>query len=213
MTESAPEVQVRNLKNEVVETLSLSRQVFDYQASESLLWEAVTAYRAGRRKGSHSTKTRAEVRGGGRKPWRQKGTGRARAGTIRSPLWRSGGVTFGPKPRNYAQSLSKKKRRGAVKLALSDKLKSEKLLVLASIELDSHKTRNFLEVMGNFDLTRKLLVVDSKENRNLFLSTRNLPEIKMVPALGVNVYDLLNAEVLMISKASLLELQEVLLRS
>lgn len=213
MTESAPEVQVRNLKNEVVETLPLSRQVFDYQASESLLWEAVTAYRAGRRKGSHSTKTRAEVRGGGRKPWRQKGTGRARAGHIRSPLWRSGGVTFGPKPRNYAQSLSKKKRRGAVKLALSDKLKSEKLLVLASIELDSHKTRNFLEVMGNFDLTRKLLVVDSRKNRNLFLSTRNLPEIKMVPALGVNVYDLLNAEVLMISKASLLELQEVLLRS
>lgn len=213
MTEPAPEVQVRNLSNEVVETLPLSRGVFDYEASESLLWEAVTAFLAGRRKGSHSTKTRAEVRGGGRKPWRQKGTGRARAGTIRSPLWRSGGVTFGPKPRNYAQSLSKKKRRGAVKLVLSDKLKNEKLLVLDSLELSSHKTRNFVDVMGTFDLTRKLLVVDSRENRNLFLSTRNLPEVKMVPALGVNVYDLLNAEVLMISKASLLELQEVLLRS
>ena len=213
MTESAPEVQVRNLRNDVVETLALSRQVFDYQASESLLWEAVTAFLAGRRKGSHSTKTRAEVRGGGRKPWRQKGTGRARAGTIRSPLWRSGGVTFGPKPRNYAQSLSKKKRRGAVKLVLSDKLKSEKLLVLDSLELSSHKTRKFVDVMGAFDLTRKLLVVDSRENRNLFLSTRNLPGVKMVPALGVNVYDLLNAEVLMISKASLLELQEVLRRS
>ena len=213
MTESAPEVQVRNLSNEVVETLPLSSRVFDYQASESLLWEAVTAFLAGRRKGSHSTKTRAEVRGGGRKPWRQKGTGRARAGTIRSPLWRSGGVTFGPKPRNYAQSLSKKKRRGAVKLVLSDKLKNEKLLVLDSLELSSHKTRNFVEVMGAFDLTRKLLVVDSRENRNLFLSTRNLPDVKMVQALGVNVYDLLNAEVLMISKASLLELQEVLQRS
>lgn len=213
MTESAPEVQVRNLSNEVVETLPLSSQVFDYQASESLLWEAVTAFLAGRRKGSHSTKTRAEVRGGGRKPWRQKGTGRARAGTIRSPLWRSGGVTFGPKPRNYAQSLPKKKRRGAVKLVLSDKLKNEKLLVLDSLELSSHKTRNFVDVMGTFDLTRKLLVVDSRENRNLFLSTRNLPDVKMVPALGVNVYDLLNAEVLMISKASLLELQEVLQRS
>ncbi len=213
MTEPAPEVQVRNLSNEVVETLPLSRRVFDYQASESLLWEAVTAFLAGRRKGSHSTKTRAEVRGGGRKPWRQKGTGRARAGTIRSPLWRSGGVTFGPKPRNYAQSISKKKRRGAVKLVLSDKLKNEKLLVLDSLELSSHKTRNFVDLMGNFDLTRKLLVVDSRENRNLFLSTRNLQEVKMVPALGVNVYDLLNAEVLMISKASLLELQEVLLRS
>jgi large subunit ribosomal protein L4 len=213
LTESAPEVQVRNLSNEVVETLPLSSQVFDYQASESLLWEAVTAFLAGRRKGSHSTKTRAEVRGGGRKPWRQKGTGRARAGTIRSPLWRSGGVTFGPKPRNYAQSLPKKKRRGAVKLVLSDKLKNEKLLVLDSLELSSHKTRNFVDVMGTFDLTRKLLVVDSRENRNLFLSTRNLPDVKMVPALGVNVYDLLNAEVLMISKASLLELQEVLQRS
>ena len=213
MTEPAPEIQVRNLSNEVVETLPLSRRVFDYQASESLLWEAVTAFLAGRRKGSHSTKTRAEVRGGGRKPWRQKGTGRARAGTIRSPLWRSGGVTFGPKPRNYAQSLSKKKRRGAVKLVLSDKLKNENLLVLDSLELSSHKTKIFVDVMGAFDLTRKLLVVDSRENRNLFLSTRNLPEVKMVPALGVNVYDLLNAEVLMISKASLLELQEVLLRS
>ena len=213
MTEPAPEIRVRNLRNEVVETLALSHQVFDYQASESLLWEAVTAFLAGRRKGSHSTKTRAEVRGGGRKPWRQKGTGRARAGTIRSPLWRSGGVTFGPKPRNYAQSLSKKKRRGAVRLALSDKLRNEKLLVLDSLEMSSHKTRKFVDVMGTFELTRKLLVVDSRENRNLFLSTRNLPGVKMVPALGVNVYDLLNAEVLMISKASLLELQEVLLRS
>ena len=213
MTAAEPEIQVRNLSNEVVETLALSPQVFDYQASESLVWEAVTAFLAGRRKGSHSTKTRAEVRGGGRKPWRQKGTGRARAGHVRSPLWRTGGVVFGPKPRNYAQSLSKKKRRGAVKLVLSDKLKNERLLVLDSLELSSHRTRNFVDLMGAFDLNRKLLVVDSRENRNLFLSTRNLPGVKMVPALGVNVYDLVNAEVLMISKASLLELQEVLLRS
>ena len=213
MTAAEPEIQVRNLSNEVVETLALSPQVFDYQASESLVWEAVTAFLAGRRKGSHSTKTRAEVRGGGRKPWRQKGTGRARAGHVRSPLWRTGGVVFGPKPRNYAQSLSKKKRRGAVKLVLSDKLKNEGLLVLDSLELSSHRTRNFVDLMGAFDLNRKLLVVDSRENRNLFLSTRNLPGVKMVPALGVNVYDLVNAEVLMISKASLLELQEVLLRS
>ena len=210
---ASPKVQVRNLKNDVVETLALSEQVFNYDASESLLWEAVTAYLAGRRKGTHSTKTRSEVRGGGKKPWRQKGTGRARAGSLRSPLWRSGGVAFGPKPRDYAQSMPKKKRRGAVKMVLSDKLKNEKLLVLDSLNFAGHKTRSFVDVMGVFELNKRVLVVDSRENRNLFLSTRNLPDVKMVQALGVNVYDLVNAEYLMISKSSLLELQEVLLRS
>ena len=206
------EVEVKNLKNKVVDKLDLSDQVFAYAASESLVWEAVNAYLAGQRKGTHSTKVRGEVRGGGRKVWRQKGTGRARVGSSRSPLWRGGGVTFGPQPRDYSQPFPKKKRRGAIKMALSDKLKDERLLVIEDFELPSHRTQEFVGLMKTFGLEKKVLVVDARENRNLFLSTRNLPGIKMVQPIGLNIYDLLNCGHLMISKGSLLELQEVLLR-
>ena len=206
------EVEVKNLKNKVVEKLELSDQVFAYAASDSLVWEAVNAYLAGQRKGTHATKVRGQVRGGGRKLWRQKGTGRARVGSSRSPLWRGGGVTFGPHPRDYSQPFPKKKRRGAVKMALSDKLKDERLLVVEDFELPSHRTQEFVGVMKTFGLEKKVLVVDARENRNLFLSTRNLPGIKMVQPIGLNIYDLLNCGHLMISKGSLLELQEVLLR-
>jgi large subunit ribosomal protein L4 len=205
-------VEVKNLKNEVVDKIDLSDLVFAYAASESLVWEAVNAYLAGQRKGTHSTKRRSEVRGGGRKLWRQKGTGRARTGSSRSPLWRGGGVTFGPQPRDYSQPFPKKKRRGAVKMVLSDKLKDERLLVIEDFELASHRTQEFVGLMKTFGLEKKILVVDARENRNLFLSTRNLPGIKMVQPIGLNIYDLLNCGHLMISKGSLLELQEVLLR-
>ncbi len=206
------QVEVKNLKNKVVEKLDLSDQVFAYAASESLVWEAVNAYLAGQRKGTHSTKNRGQVRGGGRKLWRQKGTGRARVGSNRSPLWRGGGVTFGPQPRDYSQPFPKKKRRGAVKMALSDKLQDERILVVDDFELPSHRTQEFVGLMKTFGLEKKVLVVDARENRNLFLSTRNLPGIKMVQPIGLNIYDLLNCGHLMISKGSLLELQEVLLR-
>ena len=205
-------VEVKNLKNEVVDKIDLSDLVFAYAASESLVWEAVNAYLAGQRKGTHSTKRRSEVRGGGRKLWRQKGTGRARTGSSRSPLWRGGGVTFGPQPRDYSQPFPKKKRRGAVKMVLSDKLKDERLLVIEDFELASHRTQECVGLMKTFGLEKKILVVDARENRNLFLSTRNLPGIKMVQPIGLNIYDLLNCGHLMISKGSLLELQEVLLR-
>lgn len=206
------EVEVKNLKNKVVAKLDLSDEVFAYAASDTLVWEAVNAYLAGQRKGTHSTKRRGEVRGGGKKPWRQKGTGRARAGSSRSPIWRGGGVTFGPQPRDYSQPFPKKKRRGAIKMVLSDKLKDERILVIEDFELPSHRTQEFVGVMKAFGLEKKLLVVDARENRNLFLSTRNLPGTKMVQPIGLNVYDLLNCSHLLISKGSLLELQEVLLR-
>ncbi len=206
------EVEVKNLKNKVVAKLDLSDEVFAYAASDTLVWEAVNAYLAGQRKGTHSTKRRGEVRGGGKKPWRQKGTGRARAGSSRSPIWRGGGVTFGPQPRDYSQPFPKKKRRGAIKMVLSDKLKDERILVIEDFELPSYRTQEFVGVMKAFGLEKKLLVVDARENRNLFLSTRNLPGTKMVQPIGLNVYDLLNCSHLMISKGSLLELQEVLLR-
>ena len=206
------EVDVRNLKNKVVDQLELADEVFNYTASETLVWEAVRAYLAGQRKGTHATKGRSQVRGGGKKPWRQKGTGRARAGTIRSPIWRAGGTTFGPTPRNYAQAFPRKKRRGALKVVLSDKLKNQKLTVVDEFALESHRTKEFLEVLKTLDLDHKVLVVDDRENRNLYLSSRNVPQVKCVATLGLNVYDLLNCRHLLISKRAILNLQEVLQR-
>lgn len=204
------EVEVKNLKNKVVEKLELADEVFNYTARETLVWEAVRAYRAAQRKGTHATKTRAAVRGGGRKPWKQKGTGRARAGSIRSPLWKKGGVTFGPQPRDYEQSFPKKKRRGALKMVLSDKLRNQKLTVIDDFSLESHRTKEFLAVLEKFKLEEKILVVDDRENRNLYLSARNLPGVKSVPTVGLNVYDLLNCRHLLISKRAILALQEAL---
>ena len=204
------EVEVKNLKNEVVEKLELAEAVFNYTARETLVWEAVRAYQAAQRKGTHATKTRAAVRGGGRKPWRQKGTGRARAGSIRSPLWTKGGITFGPQPRDYEQSFPKKKRRGALKLVLTDKLRNQRLTVIDEFALGSHRTKEFLGVLEKFKLEKKILLVDDRENRNLYLSARNLPGVKSVPTVGLNVYDLVNCQHLLISKRAILALQEVL---
>lgn len=202
------EVEVRNLKNEVVDRLVLSEQVFNYSASETLVWEAVNAYRAARRRGTHATKNRAQVRGSGKKLWRQKGTGRARVGSIRSPLWKKGGTIFGPQPRDYAQALPKKKRRGAIKMVLTDKLKHRRLLVVDELSLESHRTRDFLQLLKDLQLDSKVLVVEGRENRNLYLSSRNLPGVKMVSTQRINVFDLLNYPHLLISKGALLELQE-----
>lgn len=206
------QVEVKNLKNEVVGKLDLEDSVFAYKASRTLVWEAVNAFRAAQRKGTHATKNRAQVKGGGHKVWRQKGTGRARMGTIRSPLWRTGGTVFGPTPRNYAQSFPKKKRRGAVKMALSDKLSNGQLIVIEDMTLSSHKTKELADILETLQLEAKTLLVDDRENRNLYLGSRNLPRVKMVPTLGVNIFDLLNHEHLLISKRSLLELQEILQR-
>lgn len=205
-----PKVDVRNLKNKVVEKLELSEDVFEYEASETLVWEAVTAFLAAQRKGTHATRGKSDVRGGGAKPWRQKGTGRARSGSIRSPLWVGGGTVHGPTPRNYTTAFPKKKRRGAVKLVLTDKLKDQRLLVVDDFTLKSHKTSDFIAILKKMKLTGKILLVDSRENRNLYLSSRNLPGVKMVPSDGVNIYDLLNCEKVIFSKDAIVELQEVL---
>lgn len=206
------EVAVRNLQNKVVEQLELDDSVFNYEASETLVWEAVNAFRAAQRKGTHSTKTRGRVRGSGRKVWRQKGTGRARVGSIRTPLWRKGGTVFGPQPRDYSQAFPKKKKRGAVKLVLTDKLKNDRLVVLDEIKLESHRTREVLSALKTLELDTKVLFVDDRENRDLYLGSRNLPTVKMVQTRGVNVYDLLVHNFIVISKSSLLELQEALKR-
>lgn len=206
------EVQVRNLQNEVVGTLELSDAVFNYHASPTLVWEAVTAFLAGRRKGTHSTKTRGEVSGSGRKLWRQKGTGRARIGSIRSPLWRKGGTVHGPKPRDYAWALPKKKRRLAVCAVLTDRLENERLWVFEDLHLASHKTKDFVSWLQGLGVEGKVLLVDEKENRNLYLGSRNVPGVKLTPTEGVNVYDLVNHDLLIMSREAILKLQEVLQR-
>ena len=204
------EVEVKNLKNEVVDKLALDDAVFDYTASETLVWEAVRAYLAGQRKGTHATKTRGLVSGAGKKLWRQKGTGRARIGSLRSPLWRKGGTVFGPQPRDYEQSFPKQKRRGALKMVLSDKLRKQKLIVVDALAMEAPKTKDFVGVLQTLNLEKKVLVVDDRDNRNLFLSARNLPQVKMVMSSGLNVYDVLNYDHLLISRRALLDIQEVL---
>lgn len=203
-------VEVRNLKNKPVGEMELNDAVFDYSASETLVWEAVRAFLAGRRKGTHKVKNRVEVRGSGSKLWRQKGTGRARVGGLRSPLWRKGGTVFGPTPRDYSQRFPRKKKRGAVRMVLSDKLRNDRLIVLEDLNVESHKTRDFAGILKLFDLAGKILIVDESQNRNLFLSSRNLPEVKMVAANGVNVYDLLNCEHLILSRQAVEKLEETL---
>lgn len=206
------EVQVRNLQNKVVGKLELADEVFNYEASPTLVWEAVTAFQAAQRKGTHSVKGRSRVAGSGQKLWRQKGTGRARIGSIRSPLWKGGGIVHGPQPRDYTQALPKKKRRGAMKLVLTDKLKQERIWVFDDLALETHRTKEFVKWLEGLDAGRKILLVDSRENRNLYLGSRNVPSTKMVASEGVNILDLVNHDVLMISKQAILELQEVLQR-
>ena len=203
-------VEVRNLKNKLVGELELNNAVFDYSASETLVWEAVRAFLAGQRKGTHKAKNRVEVRGGGGKPWRQKGTGRSRVGSVRSPLWRKGGTVFGPRPRDYSQRFPRKKKRGAVRMVLSDKLRNQRLIVVEDLKVESHKTRDFAGILEAFDLSGKVLIVDQPKNHNLYLSSRNLPGVKMVPASRVNVYDLLDCEHLMLSKEAVEKLEEML---
>jgi large subunit ribosomal protein L4 len=185
-----PTVDVYNIQKEKVGELDLKDEIFGVEVQGHLLHEVVTWQLACRRAGSACTKTRAEVHGGGRKPWRQKGTGRARVGSNRSPLWRGGGIVFGPKPRSYAYTLPKKVRRLALKMALSSKLANGQLVVLDAYPHTTPKTKDFLEVLRTFDLS-KALFVTQEDNRALTLSARNVPHVQVMPPAGLNVYDIL----------------------
>jgi len=170
--------------------ISLPREIFLYPVKEHLLYEAVINYRANQRRGTASTKTRDEVRGGGRKPWRQKGTGRARAGSIRSPLWRKGGITFGPRLRDFFYSLPKKAKRNALKSALSMKLAENQMIILDELVIKVPKTKEGKKILDNFKID-SALIIDHQENKNLFLSLRNIPRVKAVDFNQVNTYDVL----------------------
>jgi large subunit ribosomal protein L4 len=183
-------VDVYNVNKEKVGVVDLKEDIFGVEIKPHLLHEVVVWQRACRRGGNASTKTRGEVKGSGRKPWRQKGTGRARVGTIRTPMWRGGGTVFGPRPRSYAYTLPKKVRKAALKMALSSKLANGQLVVLEDYPFTAPKTKEFIEVMKNFDL-EKALFITLEGHKTLELSARNVPYVQVIPAAGLNVFDIL----------------------
>lgn len=210
-----PTVKVRNTKNKEVGEVKLSDAVFGAELNESLIHSAVRNYLANARQGTAKAKTRGNVRGGGKKPWKQKGTGRARVASIRSPLWRGGGRVHGPLPKDWSYNLPKKMRRGAIRSALSERLREENIMVVDEINLDDRKTKGFVALMDALGLAEngkqtKTLVVDSLDNANLLLSSRNVQKTKVVNSYGVNVYDLIYHEKIVFSKAAIEELNELL---
>jgi large subunit ribosomal protein L4 len=205
-----PTVEVKNLKNEVVGKLELSDEVFAGPINEGLMHDAVKQYLASQRSGTHKTKTRAEVAGSGRKPWKQKGTGRARVGEVRTPLWRKGGTMFGPVPRDYAYTLPRKMFRSALRSALATKLKDNQLNVVDAFSLDDHKTKAFSQALTRLGLSRKVLVIDHQENPNLRLAARNMSDVCLIASLQVTPYQVLNATHVVFSKAAIQAIEEVL---
>jgi large subunit ribosomal protein L4 len=201
--------EVYDLEKNKVGTVELNPKVFGGPVKEHLFYYVVNWQLANRRSGTASTKTRGEVRGGGRKPWRQKHTGRARQGSIRAPHWRKGGVVFGPKPRDWSFDLPKKVRREALRSALSLKCKEGKLIILKDFSLSQIKTKQVVEFAKRFDLDKALIVVN-ENNENLEKSARNLDNIKVLKTIGLNVYDILKFDTLVLTLDSLSRVQEVL---
>ncbi len=198
---------VYNSKKEKIADLEVADTVFGVEPKVGVLHEVVKWQMAKRRAGTASTKTRAEVRGGGRKPWRQKGTGRARVGSIRSPLWRKGGTVFGPKPRSYAYSLPKKVRKLALKMALSDKVASKRLYVLREFGLEEIRTKKMAELLDLFEVEKAVIVTQDRD-RTVELSARNIPGVKVLTQGGLNVYDLLKHEYLIIHEPAIEAMEE-----
>ncbi|MFC4736717.1 50S ribosomal protein L4 [Bacillus daqingensis] len=190
--------------------IELAEGVFGIEPNENVVYEAVIMQQASLRQGTHSTKNRSEVRGGGRKPWRQKGTGRARHGSTRSPIWVGGGVAFGPTPRSYGYKLPKKQRRLALKSALSSKVNENNILVLEELSFEAPKTKEMKAVLAGLSANTKTLIVTADENEAVALSARNLPGVTAIKASGVNVLDLLKHEKLVITQDAVKQVEEVL---
>ena len=204
-----PTVSVYSMTNEKVGDIELSESIFNVEMNAGLVHQAVVMQLASQRQGTHSTKTRAEVRGGGRKPWRQKGTGRARVGSRRSPLWRGGGIIFGPKPRSYAFSMPRKQRRLALKCVLSDKVKSGDLIVLDDLNFEAPKTKQFVKLLNDFNVEKKALFITLEMIENVTRSANNIQGVKTIGALNLNVYDILNHDKLFITKDAIAKIEEV----
>jgi len=203
-------VSLFNQAGASVGEIELNDKVFGIEPNESVLFEAIIAQRASLRQGNHKVKNRSEVSGGGRKPWKQKGTGRARQGSIRSPQWRGGGTVFGPVPRSYSYKLPKKVRRLALLSALSSKVREESIVVLEGLAFDAPKTKEFAQVLSNLSINKKALFVTADLDENVALSARNIPGITVVSATGINVLDLVGHEKLVMTKAAVEKVEEVL---
>ena len=204
-------VEVKNLDGTTVKQLELADEVFAVKPNPSLLWEAVKQYQASRRRGTHSTKSRGEVSGGGKKPWRQKGTGRARVGSIRSSLWRHGSIAHGPKPRDYSYAIPERMLRGALRSALAAKFLDHKLTVVDQLSLGEAKTKLFAGALKKLGVEKTVLVVNDAKDRNLELSSRNVEGCDLVRHHSLHPYQVLSHDQLLISEGALTRLQEALL--
>lgn len=205
-----PKVALYSVNGSQVGEVELSEAVFGIQPNVHVLHSAVLLQQASERRGTHKTKGRSEVRGGGRKPWKQKGTGRARQGSIRAPQWVGGGTVFGPTPRSYSFKLPRKVRRLAIKSALSAKVIDNEIIVLDQLALAQPKTKEFAAILNNLKVARKALIVTANYEDNVALSARNLPNVKFVAADGINVLDVMKYDQLIITKEAVEKVQEVL---
>lgn len=204
-----PNVKVYDMSGNDAGTKDLTENIFDVQINNALLHSVVRAYLLNQRIGTHSTLTRAEVRGGGRKPWRQKGTGRARQGSTRSPNWTHGGIAFGPKPRSYRVSINKKARRAALKSALTSKVKGGELVVVNSITIDDYKTKTIVNMLKALGAEKKAMIVVENHNEKLIKSAANIPGVKTAMANNLNVYDILNCDKFIVSSGAIDKIEEV----
>ena len=204
-----PKVNLYNIDGDVIGEIELKDEIFGVDVKQDLLHTVVLNQLANKRQGTQSTKTRSEVRGGGRKPWRQKGTGRARHGSIRSPLWIKGGVTFAPKPRSYKYKLPKKVRRQALKSALTSKVEGDNIIVLDDLSFNQIKTKQMVNVLNNLKLDSSTLIVLEGKNENVERSARNIPNIKTAFVNTINVYDILKYDKFVIPKNAVQKVEEV----
>jgi large subunit ribosomal protein L4 len=210
---SMPQITKYDTTGNQVGDIDLSDHVFNENINEHVVHQVITAQLAAMRRGTASTKNRSEVSGGGRKPWRQKGTGRARHGSIRSPLWVGGGTVFGPKPRDYKQRVPKKVKKLALRSILSDKVKHDSLIVLDKLAFDQPKTRQVIELLANLKLEdKKVLIIIPEKDANIYLSTRNIPGVKTLVVDALNAYDLLDNDFIIMVKEAVQRVEEVLTR-
>lgn len=205
------EVEIKNAENKTVEKMSLKDGVFGLPANTGILHELVVNYLANQRQGTHSTKTKGKVSGGGKKPWKQKHTGRARAGSIRSPLWKGGGTVFGPLPRDYSYTVNKKQRKLALKTALSAKLSEKQIIVVDALVIDEPKTKKMVAVLDKLGLGgKKVLIVTEEKDNSVYLSARNIPNVKVKRASDLNTYSVLVHDFMLVTKDALLSVQEAM---
>lgn len=202
-------VNVYNMQGDTVEQMELNDSVFGIEVNQHVVYQVVKNQLANKRQGTQSVKTRADVRGGGRKPWRQKGTGRARQGSIRSPQWTGGGVVFAPKPRDYSYKTPKKTRRLAMKSALTSKALENKIIVVDELKLDAPKTKDMVATLEGLSADRKALLVTLKPEKNVIRSTNNIPNVQTTIVENLNVYDILNHSSLIMTKEAIKKVEEV----